>query len=247
MAQDNSVKINAMQSNRSQYAAQKYRHLVHGDISILRVAYAECVTLLFGSMPGAMGLLFRRMFYRPMFGSVGRGLVIGAGVTLRHASKIRLGNNVILDDHSMLDAKGDTNTGITVGDNVYVGRCTNIYCKNGDITVGNNVNISSHCNIMSANRITIGSDTIVASYAYLLSGGEYDYRRDAPPFAQQSSLPSEGPLEIGENCWIGAHAVVLDAANLGRHCVIGAGAVVTRPLPSHCVAVGIPARFTKAL
>jgi acetyltransferase-like isoleucine patch superfamily enzyme len=247
MAGPKATKLNSVQGDSSRSPARKYRDVVHGDVSLFRVLYAECVTMMFARLPGALGLFLRRCFYRSLFGAAGKGLAIGSGVTLRHPHKIRLGNNVILDDYCMLDAKGGDNAGIVIGDNTYVGRGTNIYCKNGDIVIGNSVSISSNCNMMSANRITIGDNTIIASYAYLLSGGEYDYRRDAPPFAQQSSLPSEGPLEIGANCWIGAHVTVLDAASLGEHCVIGAGAVVTRPMPSHCVAMGVPARFTKAL
>ncbi|MBU0677907.1 MAG: hypothetical protein KJ626_07290 [Verrucomicrobia bacterium] len=58
-------------------------------------------------------------------------------------------------------------------------------------------------------------------------------------------MGTRGPLTIGTDCWIGARVTILDAADVGDRCVIGAGAVVNRPLPSHSVAAGVPARVIK--
>ena len=63
-------------------------------------------------------------------------MFFGRHLTLRHAHKIRLGQGVVIDDNGVLDAKGDGNRGIVLGNRVYVGRNTIIYCKNGDIHIG---------------------------------------------------------------------------------------------------------------
>ena len=54
-------------------------------------------------------------------------------------------------------------------------------------------------------------------------------------------------MRIGRNCWLGAHVTVTDRGEIGEHCVVGAGAVVTRALPPHSVAVGVPARVVRTL
>ena len=46
---------------------------------------------------------------------------------------------------------------------------------------------------------------------------------------------------------IGANATILPGLTLGENCIVGAGAVVTRSVPDHAVVVGNPARVTKYL
>ena len=179
-----------------------------------------------------------------MFRHCGRGVVFGRNLTFRHASKISLGYGCIIDDSAMLDAKGQDNRGIVLGDRVYVGRQTIVYCKNGDIDLGDRVNLSSNCVVFSSNHLEMKPGTMVGAFSYLLSGGSYDYR-DATPFADQSGMVTRGPLVIGEDCWIGARVTILDAASIGDRVIVGAGSVVTKPLPAHHLCMGAPARPVK--
>ena len=52
---------------------------------------------------------------------------------LRHPHKIRIGDNVVIDDNCLIDAKGESNAGIRIGSGVFIGRNTILSCKNGDI------------------------------------------------------------------------------------------------------------------
>jgi len=219
----------------------RYRAIYYGPQSIASVLRAEFLMLLIGNIPGALGLLLRKWFCPSLFQACGSGVIFGRNLTLRHAHKISLGSNVIVDDDVVLDAKGDNNRGIRIASGVYIGRHTIIYCKNGDIELGENVNISSNCQLFSSNRLSVGNSCVIAAFTYLMSGGMYDYR-DSTPFAAQSGLISRGPTEIAANCWIGAHVVVLDGSMIGEHSVIGAGAVVTGKIEKDSVALGIPAR-----
>jgi acetyltransferase-like isoleucine patch superfamily enzyme len=212
-----------------------------------RLLLAELIVMLCGSLQGALGLFLRSRLYPLMFPRIGRHVVFGRNLTVRHPQRIRIGSHVILDDNCVIDAKGVDNRGIVIGDHVYIGRNTIIYCKNGNITIGEKVNISSNCQFVSSNDLTIGRDTVIGAYSYLLSGGGYDYAPGAPPFSSQTGYLTAGPLVIGENCWLGAGVTVLDAASLGSHCVVAAGAVVTKPAPDHSILGGVPARLIKTI
>jgi acetyltransferase-like isoleucine patch superfamily enzyme len=228
-------------------AVRKYRDIYYGDLSLGRVILNEIIVTLFGGTGGALGLFLRKVFYPSMFAAVGKGVVFGRNLTVRHPQRIRIGTHVILDDNVVIDAKGVDNRGIEIGDNVYIGRNTIIYVKNGNIRIGANVNISSNCQMVSSNDMTIGADTVIGAYTYLLSGGGYDYAPGAPKFAEQNGYITKGPLTVGDNCWFGAGVTVLDAACIGEHCVIAAGAVVTEPVPANSVVGGVPARVIKTI
>jgi len=47
--------------------------------------------------------------------------------------------------------------------------------------------------------------------------------------------------------FIGLGATLMPGVSVGDNCVIGAGAVVTRDIPSDCVAVGVPARPVRSI
>jgi acetyltransferase-like isoleucine patch superfamily enzyme len=74
------------------------------------------------------------------------------------------------------------------------------------------------------------------------------------------------PLEIGEDCTIGHHAIlhgcrigtgslvgmgatILNGAQIGAHCLVGANALVTegKEFPDHSLIVGAPARAVRTL
>jgi acetyltransferase-like isoleucine patch superfamily enzyme len=247
VVEDTRFKFKEMSAGNRPSAAKQYLDLYYGDMALPKAIWAEILFTLLCGMGGAAGLFLRNHLYRPLFKEIGRKVVFGRNVTIRHPQRIRLGDHVILDDNTVIDAKGTTNRGISIGHNVYVGRNTIIYCKNGNIAIGDEVNISSNCQFVSSNDMTIGRDTVIGAYSYLLSGGGYDYTPGAPRFAAQNGFLTSGVLVVGENCWLGAGVIVLDAASIGEHSVVAAGAVVNKPVPAHSVVGGIPARLIKSI
>ena len=55
------------------------------------------------------------------------------------------------------------------------------------------------------------------------------------------------PIEIGDNCWLSANAIILPGVKLGNHVVVAAGAVVTKSFPDNCLVAGVPARIIRML
>ena len=56
-----------------------------------------------------------------------------------------------------------------------------------------------------------------------------------------------GEIVIGNNVWIGRNVTILKGAKIGDNCVIATGSIVTKEIPSNCVAAGIPAKAVKKL
>ena len=223
-------------------ALAKYQDLVVGSRSLLRLALHELVILTTSGVPGALGLVLRRLAYPRLLGAVGRNVTFGYGVVLRHPSKVRLGDDVIVDDLVVLDAKGSTNRGIVIGNGGFLGRGTILSCKDGDIVLGDHVNIGFQSQIFSGSTVTVGRYGLFAAYTYLVGGG-HAFEGLGTPVIEQAR-ESKG-IHLGDNVWLGAGALVMDGVRIGDDVVVGAGAVVTGDLPAGSVAVGVPARVVR--
>lgn len=230
-----------MLTDAGQSSLRKYQELTTGRGDLLSLAGYELTLLLFGYLPGAPGLLCRKIFYPRLFKKVGRGTVFGRSVTIRHPRKISIGENVVVDDNCVLDAKGPAGSGITIGDNVIISRNTILSCKGGSIHVGDNANIGINCVIHSESVVRMGSNILVAAYCYIVAGGNHDFSRTDIPIVQQRSV-SKGGIVIEDNVWLGARVTVMDGVTIGRDSVVGANSLVTRSLPEFVIAFGSSAK-----
>jgi acetyltransferase-like isoleucine patch superfamily enzyme len=135
-----------------------------------------------------------------------------------------------------------SNRGITIGNGVFLGRGTILSCKDGDIVLGDQVNMGFHCEIFSGSSVVVGRHGLFAAYAYLVGGG-HEFETAGVPVIEQARV-SQG-IVLGENVWLGTGAKVLDGVKIGSDVVVGANAVVTDDLPDGAVAVGVPARVVR--
>jgi acetyltransferase-like isoleucine patch superfamily enzyme len=220
-------------------ARQKYADLVVGKPGWGALLKHEAVVLCSQHVPGALGFALRKVLYPSLLGACGQNVIFGQNVVLRHPHKIRIGDNVVIDDNCLLDAKGETNRGIRIGSGVFVGRNTILSCKNGDIDVEDGANLGFNCELFSASHVQVGRDTLLAAYCYLI-GGDHDFGDlDRPVLAQ--TRKSAG-VRVGSGAWLGAGAKILDGVSVGDGAIVGAGAVVRDEVPAGAIAVGIPAR-----
>ena len=220
-------------------AREKYAALIIGRPGWDALIKHEFVVLLSQSVPGALGLVLRKTLYPLLLGSCGRNVVFGQNVVLRHPHKIHIGDNVVIDDNCLVDAKGESNAGIRIASGVFIGRNTILSCKNGDIEIAEGANIGFNCEIVSASRVRIGRNALVAAYCYLI-GGDHDFSDRSRPVIEQAR--KSAGITVGDGAWLGAGAKVLDGIDIGANAVIGAGAVVRESVPERATAVGVPAR-----
>ncbi len=223
-------------------ALAKYQDLVVGSRSLVRLFLYELVVMTSSWVPGALGLLLRQRLYPLLLAAVGRGVVFGQGVVLRHPGKIRIGNDVTIDDLVVLDAKGTSNRGIELGNGVFLGRGSVLSCKDGDIRLGDHTNLGFHCEVFSGSSVTVGHHGLFAAQAYLVGGG-HEFEAEALAVIDQPRT-SRG-ITLGDNVWLGTGAKVLDGVRLGNDVVVGANAVVNGDLPDGAIAAGVPARILR--
>ena len=220
----------------------KYRDLVIGRPGLGPLVLFELVMLVSSWVPGALGLFLRSKLYPIVLGAVGRNVVFGANVTIRHPHKITIADNVVVDDNCCLDAKGTDNKGITIGEGVFVGRNTILSCKNGEIVIDDHANLGFNCEVFSASRVRVGKSVLIAAYTYLV-GGDHLYDRIDIPVLEQGRT-ARG-IDVDDNVWLGTHVVITDGSHVGRDAIIGAGAVVVGEIPAFAIATGIPARVVR--
>lgn len=58
---------------------------------------------------------------------------------------------------------------------------------------------------------------------------------------ERLDMTTKGPIEIGNDVWIGTGAKVLSGVRIGDGAVIGAGSVVTKSIPPYTIVAGAPA------
>lgn len=106
--------------------------------------------------------------------------------------------------------------------------------------VGDRVYIGQKCSIGFAE---IGDDAMLANGVEVLSGGREHAVRGDERLPMREQPQTFQRVRIGRGAWIGVNAVIM--ADVGEHAVVGAGAVVNRPVPAGCLAVGVPARIIR--
>ena len=99
---------------------------------------------------------------------------------------------------------------------------------------------SPGCYINTMNGIEFGKNVLIGPGVKIISANhklcEYDEHKNAKP------------IVIGDNCWIGANAIILPQVELGDHVVVGAGAVVTKSFKEgNCIIAGNPAKKVKEI
>ena len=166
-------------------------------------------------------------------------------MVIRYPSKIRIKDQCIFDDGCVLDAKGETNKGISIGKGCMFGRHSILGCKNSDITIGDHVGLGAHSIIhaVDTSEVIIEDHVVIGPMVYLAAGGNYHFDRTDIPIGHQG-IDCKGGIRIGKNCWIGANAVILDGVTIGNDTIVGAGSVVAKDLPPFAIALGNPAKIT---
>ncbi len=108
----------------------------------------------------------------------------------------------------------------------------------------NNVKIGQGCIITAGNLIT--TNIQIGDFVILNLGctvGHDCIIKDYAAFMPSCNISGEVLVEEGVYCGTGVK--IINQTSIGEYSTVGAGAVVTRPIPGNCTAVGIPAKVIK--
>ena len=100
-----------------------------------------------------------------------------------------------------------------------------------DIGVGTAISMSAKLDLTNPRGLHIGTYSVVTFGAAILT---HDYVNNV-----------NRDVRIGDNCFIGAHSIVLPGVTIGDGCVVAAGSVVARNVPAGSLVAGNPARVVE--
>lgn len=109
-------------------------------------------------------------------------------------------------------------------------------------TFGKNCYMNYGCTILDVNKVTIGDNVMFGPNA-----GVYTATHPTDAKSRISGAEYGLPIKIGDNCWIGANAVICPGVTIGDNVVVAAGSIVNKDIPSDCVVAGNPAKIIKRL
>lgn len=146
---------------------------------------------------------------------------------------------------------------IKVGDNVSIGKGTILTAFDSyrgqaftpEIIIGSGTIINPNAHITAIKSIKIGENVLFGKYVTVTdnSHGHNDSLEELNTAPLIRPVYSKGPVIIEDNVWIGDKAIILPNVTIGKGSIIGAGAVVTKSVPPHSIAVGNPAKVIKTI
>lgn len=226
---------------------KKYQEVMVGRSSLAALLYYELCMLL-APVPGALGLVLRKLLWPQMFGSCGKGCMFAANIVIRHPGRIRLGRSVVISEGCILDGRhGSALTSIVLGDNVILSNGVMLSCKNGSIAVGDDTGLNAQTIVQSTNDcpVIIGRDCVIGQRCFIIGGGSYNMEQIDVPIRKQG-IKNDGGVILEDNVWLGGNVSVLGGVTMGSGSVAAAGAVVTHSVPEYSVNMGIPARVVRS-
>ncbi|GLR74463.1 sugar O-acetyltransferase [Aliivibrio sifiae] len=125
--------------------------------------------------------------------------------------------------------------GVTIIPPFYCDMGKNIHFKQGGF-LNTGVTILDLAPVIIGEYVQIGPNVVIST-----AGHPFNLAERVLPIA------TGNPITIGNNVWIGANSVILDGVTIGDRSIIGAGSIITKDIPSDCVAVGNPCRVIKSI
>jgi acetyltransferase-like isoleucine patch superfamily enzyme len=171
-----------------------------------------------------------------------RGLVLGDNVQVQGAPFIQIatGATIKIGDNVVLNSRG---RGYHVA--MYAPIKLLADQPRAVISIGSNTRIHGSC-CHAYNSITIGKNCLIAANTNIFDAHGHQLSfDDVSNRIRTISVAEAEPIIIGDNVWIGFNSIILPGTVIGDGSIVAAGGVVTKEVPSMCIAGGNPARILK--
>ncbi|MCH2214518.1 MAG: acyltransferase [Flavobacteriales bacterium] len=155
----------------------------------------------------------------------------------------KLGRNVQISDKASIYQPHL----ISLGDNVRIDDFVVISPSDEPFVFGSYIHIASHCTIIGRSGLTMKTYSGLSGRVSVYTSSD-DYSGD---FMTNPTVPKvftnviSAPVLIGKHVIVGAGSVILPGVSIGFGSAISALALVTRDVPEHVIAGGIPCRVIK--
>ena len=110
------------------------------------------------------------------------------------------------------------------------------------LQVGDRCVIGRGSHIVAHQSIVISDDVYTGPYVYIT---DQNHAYDDPDLPIGRQWPVNNAVSIGAGSWLGAGAIVLPGAQIGRNVVVAGGSVVRGLVPDHSVVAGVPAKVVR--
>lgn len=245
------------------FAEKKYAEYLDSSVSMIitnKEIYSECSQIFsnYGICisENPKGLYFELLNeYEKKHKKAEFDTIIGKNCTICQTAiiskkNVKIGNNVFIDDFVKIYPN------VTIGDNVtiqagsivgiqdfdmynYNGVSKQVY-HNGEVLVGDNVFIGSHCVIGQA--LYDYGKTIINKNAKINHGSLIGHNDDIGENTKISKgAVIAGWVTTGKDCFFGVGAMVRNAITIGNNVTVGMGSVVTKDISPNLTVIGNPA------
>lgn len=156
-----------------------------------------------------------------------RDFVIGSRFQINTTKYLKLGNNVSIGRDARF---------LFVSE--YAGQT-----YEPSVEIGSNISIGNRFSALSAARIEIKDNNLIASDVLITSENHGIDLEKCRSYAESPLVGKE--VIIGEGCWIGEKVSIMPGVTLGERCIVAANSVVTHSFGAGKMLAGAPARVIK--
>lgn len=197
--------------------------------------------------------------------TIRRIIILLTQIKFSHFNKVSIENHGIISIKKYIDGKNNkivvgkktilnntkirivgNNNRIIFGENVVVGPKCSFWMEGNNITIqiGNGTTFTHTVHFCAQEdniSILVGEDCMFANTIIVRTSDShpiYDLK------TRQRINPAKDVI-IGNHVWIAPNTKIMKGANIGNNSIIGSNTMVTKSLPSNCLAVGSPAKIVK--
>ena len=154
--------------------------------------------------------------------------------------KIVPGAQIKLGDDVLVNSRSESNSAGLPHPSILAALSPHSSIVIGDGTGLSGASISARCNITIGKKVLIGAGACIWDNDFHPLDAKQ--RREHP-----TDNPLGSPINIEDDVFIGARALILKGVRIGRGAVVGAGSVVTRDVKAEDIVAGNPARVVRSI
>lgn len=187
-------------------------------------------------LPGQIGVVLRRVFWRNRLKYLGEKVVIGVGIYFQNPQYISIDDKCWIDRNVVILAGPPHEGRIT-----FEKQNPDFPLMHGEVYIGKFTHVAPNCVLSGMGGLYIGGNTTIASNSAIYSfshhyrnlnnrDDDYQYSfTSMARFDQQSMIM--GPVYIGDYCAVGLNSIILPGSSLKKGCWAAVGSIVSGSYP----------------